>query len=193
MKYRQYNFSTSLIEKLPLRVSTHVCKSIEWCRPSSTSTQDRCESHSESQTEGALLTFALWCRSALCCSTSFLIRSRWPPAADNRTAVQPSCEHEIDTCTISPCLYITYYTFHSISISIDQTPQWFLLHCSIEIFRPISDTVSGHWRVHTHIHPVNIQSHCGASTLLQRGHCKLLATGQLSPTARKRISIAICV
>ena len=37
--------------------------------------------------------------------------------------------------TISPCLYVTYYTFHSTSVSVDQTPQWFLLHCSIGIFR----------------------------------------------------------
>ena len=33
MKYKQYNFSTNLTENLPLRVSTHVCKSIEWCEP----------------------------------------------------------------------------------------------------------------------------------------------------------------
>ena len=76
----------------------------------------------------APLAFALWYRSALCCSTSSLMRSRWPPAADNRTAVQPYCGYKIDTCTISPCLYVTYYTFHSTSVSVDQIPQWFLLH-----------------------------------------------------------------
>ena len=134
MKYRQYNFSSNLTENLPLCVSTHVCKAMEWCGPQSTSTHERCESHSESQTEGVLLTFDLWCRSAPCCSTSPLIKSRWPPTADNRTAVLPSCEHEIDTYTISPCLYVTYYTFHSTSVGVDQTPQWFLLHCTV--FRP---------------------------------------------------------
>ena len=100
-----------------------------------TSAHDRCESHPEPQTEGTLLTFDLWCRSALCCSTSSLIKSRWPFPADTRTAVLPSWEHEIDICTVSPCLYVTNYTFHSTSVSVDQTPQWFLLHCSIGIFR----------------------------------------------------------
>ena len=30
------------------------------------------------------------------------------------------------------------HTFHSTSVSVDQTPQWFLLHCSIGVFKPAS-------------------------------------------------------
>ena len=169
-----------------------------------TSAHDRCESHSESQTEGVLLTFALWCRSALCCSTSSLIKSKWPFSADTSTAVQPRCEHEIDTYTISPCLYVTYYTFHSTSISVDQTPQWFLLHCSISIIQADFND-SGHFRycrwtcegAHSQspLHPKGSHTHCGASALPQRVQSELLATKQWSPTiytcAMKRRNIGL--
>ena len=160
-----------------------------------TSAHNRCESHSESQTEGALLTFDLWCRSAPCCSTRSLIRSRWPCDADTRTAVQPSCEHEIDTYTISPCLYVTYYPFQGTSVSVDQTPQWFLLHCSTEIFR------TSHFRccwwplenAHSHspLHPVNSQTHLRASVLAQHGHSELRVTGRCSPTMQGRVEIFV--
>ena len=106
-----FRYVVHLTVKLPICVCVHLSGMV-WTTEN-TSTHDRCESHSESQTEGALLTFDLWCRSAPCCSTSSLIRSRWPLSANNRTAILPSCEHEwhIHNQSMPLChiLYIPQY------------------------------------------------------------------------------------
>ena len=134
IQYRQYHYCTNLTVMLPYM---YVCTVPEWCEPLRIQVHMTDVNHTLNHRQKVHY-------SPLPCDAGLLRAA--PPAPSSSQGdhllLTPGqlCSQAVNmtwTHVQSVHVFMSHkYTFHSTSVSVDQTPQWFLLHCSIGIFRP---------------------------------------------------------